>query len=389
MPLRLLFLYDCLYPDSVGGVEHRNACLGRALAKRGHAVTLAGWSRGPVPLIEGVQTIALPGAAPLYDPHGKRQISAALRFAWACRTLDLSAYDIIETANIPYLHLPLLARRAQKLSKPLCVTWYEVFDRHWGVYKAPWAAGFFRLFERWAATKGDQVCAISPLTIDRFHNIAPARSRPFLAACGVDLADMAARRRPPDPQAPPLLYAGRLIPEKRVDLLIKALSFLPALPDRPLLTLIGDGPDRARLEALAAANGVSEKCFFRGKLPEPADVWHELARARIAVQPSAREGFGLMPLEAMALGKPVVYCEGPLNAISGLVRDGLDGLCAQATPQALAQALSRLLTDDILWAAQSAVAQAHAAAYDWNALAKEMEAFFYTARPDLAASTPV
>ena len=110
--LDILLIYDCVYPASLGGVEYRNYCLARALAERGHRVSLAGWGDVPAASLPvGVNFVRLPFAVRLHDRDGKRGIMPTLRFAAAMQWLDLAAYDIIETANIPYLHVVPLAIR--------------------------------------------------------------------------------------------------------------------------------------------------------------------------------------------------------------------------------------------------------------------------------------
>ncbi len=142
----------------------------------------------------------------------------------------------------------------------------------------------------------------------------------------------------------PLVYAGRLLREKRIDLLLEAVKRL----DRkgPVLAILGDGPDRERLTALAGQLGLEGAVVFHGYLRTSFDVWKRMGASRIAVQPSSREGFGLFPLEAMAAGLPVVYCESSESALSELVEAGVHGLSTAADPDALAAALDRLLSDD-------------------------------------------
>jgi len=183
---------------------------------------------------------------------------------------------------------------------------------------------------------------------------------------------------------PPLVYAGRLLREKRVDLLLEAVARLA--PDRPgpLLAVIGDGPDRERLTTLAARLGLlgaSPRVTFLGRLAANTDVWRALGASRIAVQPSSREGFGLFPLEAMAAGLPVVYCESPESALGELVEPGVHGLCTQPQPGALAAALDRLLGDPAEVSRMSAAALLHAARYDWSRVAADMERAFLSRLP--------
>jgi len=142
-----------------------------------------------------------------------------------------------------------------------------------------------------------------------------------------------------------------------------------------LLGIVGDGPDRPRLEALAASLGIADHVVFYGRFPEIMDMWRLLAGARIAVQPSAREGFGLFPLEALALGRPVVICESADNAVGAIVRDGVEGLCTAAAPDALAAGLQSLLDDDMLWSQMSNNASNRAILYDWPTIAERVEKF--------------
>jgi len=377
--MKFLFIYDCLFPETVGGVEHRNFRLARALADLGHKVALAGWGDVDPPAHPNVTILRLPLRAKLHDADGKRGLLPTLRFALSVLTLDLRSYDVVETANIPYLHLFPLALTCRRARKPLIVTWHEYFGPLWKSYKSPLTAPFFALVESLAARLGSFAVAVSSLTAQRLAKARDAQTIPLLPN-GVDLEDIASAAQNPATGVPPLLYAGRLIPEKRVDLLLRAVALLSPTNDAPLLGIIGLGPDNARLEALAHALNLQNKVRFYGRVPESADVLRLLAGTRIAVQPSAREGFGLFPLEAMALGLPVVYCESPDNAIADLVRDGTEGLMAAPNPESLAAKLAALLEDRALCAALGKKGRTRAALFDWRALAKEAEAFFTQAK---------
>jgi len=111
--LRILLLYEAVYPDNIGGVETRNWELGRALGRRGHEVTLAGFC-APLPgEPPNVRVLPMGPSPRLYNAGGRRSTRAALRFAAAVARLDLSPYDVVETANMPYVHLLPLALRCR------------------------------------------------------------------------------------------------------------------------------------------------------------------------------------------------------------------------------------------------------------------------------------
>ena len=141
-----------------------------------------------------------------------------------------------------------------------------------------------------------------------------------------------------------------------------------------LLTLFGDGPHRQALVDLADELGILDRIDFRGHVETSREVWENLGRSRIAVQPSEREGFGLFPLEAMAAGLPVVYCESSESAVPELVRHGVEGLCCKPEPEALAAALERLLADREEWTRLHRNALERAAGYDWDEIARRIEA---------------
>ncbi|SFT64385.1 Glycosyltransferase involved in cell wall bisynthesis [Actinopolyspora lacussalsi subsp. righensis] len=107
---------------------------------------------------------------------------------------------------------------------------------------------------------------------------------------------------------------GRLDPNKRFDLLIESAT--PLLDEDTRLLLVGDGPDRQRLEELAEANGVSDKVIFAGKRSDVASV---LSALDLFVACSKQETFGLSVLEALANGLVVLYTTCP--ALDGVSTD--------------------------------------------------------------------
>lgn len=377
--LKILLLYDCIYPESLGGVEHRNYHLAKALANQGHHITLAGWCQNTDQPFPRVKVLPMLFRTKLYNQAGQRSALTSLKFALATISLNLDQFDIIETANIPYIHLiPLFLRCAIK-KKPLVVSWYEYWGHYWREYKGVLSAPLYRGIEWLCAQIGKEVNASSSLTAERLRKHRLNSSEIRIIPCGVWLEQIQSASHKPKLNSPPLLYAGRLMKEKRIDLLLKAVQKIRLQREQVILSIIGDGPDRHRLEALTEQLGISNRVVFLGRLPTIDDVWHQLACARIAIQPSSREGFGLFPLEAMALGIPVIYCESTENAISSLVRDGIEGICTLPNADALASAIEKLLNDRKLWTRLSENAKKRAENYDWSKIAQQIEAFFYEA----------
>jgi glycosyltransferase involved in cell wall biosynthesis len=374
--LKILLVYETVYPDFIGGVEHRNFELGAALSRRGHEVTLAGFCK-PLPGIPPrLRVQSLGELGKLYNASGRRSTRQAIRFAFTVPRLDLREYDVVETANMPYIHIFPLALKCALAGKPLLVTWYEYWGDYWEGYVGRLKAPVYKLIEWMTGQIGTAVTATSRLTQERLAG-RRRRGGVELVPCGIHVDEVrrtaAGDEEERHGQGPPLIYAGRLLREKRVDLLLRAVALIAPRHPGVLLTVFGDGPVRESLVRLAEELGIADRVDFRGHVETSEEVWRNLGMAKVAVQPSEREGFGLFPLEAMAAGLPVVYCESPESAVPELVRHGVEGLCANPTPEALAEVLDRLLTDEDEWRRLRRNALERAAGYDWDEIARQIE----------------
>jgi glycosyltransferase involved in cell wall biosynthesis len=135
-----------------------------------------------------------------------------------------------------------------------------------------------------------------------------------------------------------LVAVARLEPQKGLDVALRALA---ALPPEAVLVVLGEGPQRAELEVLAAQLGVTERVRFPGRV---GDVAALLRAAELLVHPARWEGFGLALLEAMLCGKPIVASR--VSSIPELVADGETGILVPPDdPAALATAVGILLED--------------------------------------------
>jgi glycosyltransferase involved in cell wall biosynthesis len=236
-----------------------------------------------------------------------------------------------------------------------------------------WTAPAYRLGEWITAQLGTAVIATSRLTAVRLGKRRLDHDAVDVVACGIDLGEISRLAAVESGSGNTIVYAGRLIREKRVDLLLAALQALPAsLAAR--LVIYGEGPERESLETMASQLGLGGEVEFRGHVEESTELWKGILAARIAVQPSSREGFGIFPLEAMALGVPVIYCDSEDNAVPELVRDGIEGLASAADPESLARTIRRLLEDDELRARLGLNGVRRAAEFDRDRIADELEA---------------
>jgi D-inositol-3-phosphate glycosyltransferase len=194
-----------------------------------------------------------------------------------------------------------------------------------------------------------------------------------------------------------LLFAGRLEPLKGADTLLRAVAQLCDQPrfDDVITLVIGEdsgdgaagGGERRRLEAVAGGHGLESRVRFLGAV-EHEDLADYYALADVCVMPSLTETFGLVALEAQALGTPVVA-----SAVGGLtevVADGQTGiLVAEREPQGFADAIARLLDDPALRAQMGDAARVRAATFTWARAAARLAAIYRrVTQPALPTATP-
>ena len=166
-----------------------------------------------------------------------------------------------------------------------------------------------------------------------------------IVRCGVDLTKYAPR---PDPNnaVAQILCVGRLVPAKGQHLLVKACH---ALKERGVafhLTLVGAGPDRDSLEALATSLGIKDAVTFTGPVGQ-GDIHAYYDKADIFALPSFAEGLPVVLMEAMAKGIPCVTTS--ITGIPELVHDGENGLLVAASDwEGLAERLQQLIKDPAL-----------------------------------------
>ena len=141
---------------------------------------------------------------------------------------------------------------------------------------------------------------------------------------------------------PTLVFAGRLAPVKALDVALEALTRV----DGVSLVIAGDGPERARLEGLAAPLGLGERVRFLG--PQPRAVALELFEAGDAVLLSSTwENFPHAVVEGLAAGTPVIATG--VGGVNEIVTDGVNGLLVPpGDPDALAEAIRGFFADDEL-----------------------------------------
>lgn len=212
------------------------------------------------------------------------------------RGFDLSPFDVILTDSHSFAH------HARKRAGALHICYYhtparalwapEVDDRAKGMVKRTLVARLKKL-DLGASKNPDVIFANSHTIAERLERVY-GRQADAVIYPPVDVGKYLDVERSDDSEG--LLYWGRLVPYKRVDLAIQAAIALGAR-----LNIVGSGPDEGRLRKMAQGH---PNIVFQGRLPDVA-LKKLMSRSRAVVFP-AYEDFGIVPVEAMAAGLPVV-----------------------------------------------------------------------------------
>lgn len=161
-----------------------------------------------------------------------------------------------------------------------------------------------------------------------------------------------------------ILYVGSLIERKGVKYLVEALHLLDGRLADYQLAIVGDGPLRPELEILAHRLGVSDRVGFLGAVSRD-DVREHMRRARLLVLPSVEEGMGVVLIEAMACGTPVIGSD--VGGISEVIDNSVGRVFPVADPVAIAGAIEAILLDEQYWARMSRAARRRAESqYSWD-----------------------
>ena len=303
-----------------------------------------------------IRTTFLDGLPRIY----RRQQLYLPLYPLAFEQFDFSEYDLVLSNKSGFAHGVITPPNTLHICYCLTPTRYlwryhqyaaqEKLGRATRIVLAPFLT-YRRMWDRLAADRVDEFIAISGeirRRIARYYRRDSAIIYP-----PVDLA----RFEPCSERDDSYLFVGRLLPYRRLDVLIEAFNRL----GRPLL-IAGSGRDRERLEALAGPN-----VTFLGYVPDE-DLPGLMARSRAFVWPG-EEDFGIAPIQAMAAGRPVIaYAAG--GALDTVV-PGAGALFADQTPEAMIEAIETF--DDAR--VDPAFIRAHAAQFDSAIFRQRLLAF--------------
>jgi glycosyltransferase involved in cell wall biosynthesis len=306
-------------------------------------------------------------------------------FAWRLRTaLDPSRYDIVHVHDSQGLDADVITCHS------CAAAWFDVARREVGFPKSLLSRVYpphvsSTVWERFALKRsGAPIIAVSGRTggeLTRYLGVDPARIHVIYN--GIDTArfsppasrtvardevrDLVAPRRP---DAVVLLFVGYSFRRKGLAQIIRAMA---AVADKRLELWVAGGDDPTPFQRLARELGVGERVRFLG---HRSDVVGLMRAADVFVMPASYEPFGLVLLEALACGTPVITSRAA--GVAELMTGGREGYTVDDPfdTSELADTLDRLLEREAQWPELSAAARSLALDWDWDSIWRRTEAFY-------------
>lgn len=374
-----------VYFPRVNGVSTSIQTFAREFAACGHHVTLIAPDYGEQtiePFPERFEVIRIPSRYLPFDPEDRILRWGRLRDYH--QTLADAGFDLV------HVHTPFVAHYAglalaRRLGVPVIESYHTFFEQYLDKY-VPLVPGAWMRYaaRRFSTSQCEEVDALAVpsramLEVLRGYGI---RTLAEVVPTGIELGQFScgdgARFRQNygiEPDRPLLVHVGRLAFEKNVEFLLRVMVRVKASCPHALLAIAGEGPARAMLESLSRRLGLIDQVRFLGYLKRDGSLEDCYSAGQAFVFASRTETQGLVLLEAMALGTPVVSTAVMGSAEVLTQEEGC--LIAEEDEEVFAAQVLRLLTDDSLQRELSQRARRYAADWSAPALAERMLTFYH------------
>lgn len=369
--MKIALVYDAIYPYIKGGGEKRFYEIGKRLAKKGHQVHLYGmklWEGANVIKQNKMYLHGICKAKKLYTKEGRRSILQAIYFGFHSMKLIKEDFDVIDCCGFPYFSLFACKLISIIKRKPLYATWLEVWGKNYWYEYIGWKGYLGYIIEKLAVLMPDKIISISEHTTHKLKNELNSKKLTYTVPNGIEF-DLITKIIPAKEKSD-VIFAGRLISHKNIDILIKSIKLIKEKNPEIKSLIIGDGPEKKKLEELTRKLNLEKNIKFLGILENHDDVYALMKSSKVFILPSTREGFGIVVIEANTCSIPVITIDQKDNAAKDLVKEGKNGFVCRLDEKEIAKNIMKAIKN------RNRMKQActnSAKPYDWDNLMKKLE----------------
>ena len=374
--MKIAVISDRVYPYFKGGAEKRTWDIASLLTKKGYEFHFytgqwLGMKRDEI--IDGIHLHGVYKVGNFYV-NGKKSIIESLLYTIKLFPVLLKAdFDVIDCDQFPLIHFLPVKLISILRKKRFILTWHEVWDKYWFKYIG-WKGVFGYLIEKIVIRFPDNIVSVSKHTTNRLisqNKINP--SKIVTIPVGIDIENIVEVK--PSKNKSDIIFVGRLLSHKNVDILIKSIKLIKEKNPEIKSLIIGDGPEKKRLEALTEDLDLNNNVDFLGFLENHDDVYALMKSSKVFVLLSTREGFGIVVIEANACGIPVITIDHKDNAAKDLIEEGKNGFVCKLNEEEITKKITRIL-DDNSGRKLKKVCMDLAKKYDWNKIVNRIEEIY-------------
>jgi glycogen(starch) synthase len=339
--MRILLITSSFHPHK-GGVETVVSTLARGLCSHGDRVVVVTnlWpcSLPIFEVVEGIMVIRVPMVLPKASATVGSIIKEKLTNTLLTVIMCSFNPDVVNVQCVgPNGHWGLIL--GQRFNVPIVVSTHGERTND--------SSGFYadsknvQMFQELIDSSKAIVCVSNVSAEESLVNCAVSPIRKRIIPNAISVLEVQSEEGARDID---ISFVGRLVDEKGVDVLIKALATLVDSFPRLLVYIIGEGPSNGQLSLLVEESGLNDRVKFKGQLDRDS-VTKVLLRSKVLVLPSRKESFGLVLLEAANAGCAVVATS--VGGIPSIVEHGVNGLLFDVdSDKQLGRCLYELLSDD-------------------------------------------
>jgi len=370
--MKIALVYDVIYPYVKGGAEKRFYEIGKRLPYETHWFGMKFWKGKDVITKDGMILHGVCKPMDLYTgKEGQRSIKQAISFAIKLFIPLMKAdFDVLDCSNFPYFPLFTCKLVCMLKRKKMVATWHEVWGKEYWLKYLGWKGYFGYLVEYLSAKLPDEIVVVSEHTKENLRNQLRSNAKIQLVPNGIDQDEI--DHIVPSKQKSDVIYAGRLLPHKNIDLLIKSIKIVNEI--RPVKCLIvGEGSEEEYLKNLVKNLNLRKNIKFIPFINDVRGLYSLLKASKVFVLPSEREGFGMVILEANACGIPVITTNSRNNAAKELISNGENGMVSKMDENSLSDSIVNLI--EIKYD-QNSINTDSLKTYYWSKIVAKMEGVY-------------